>query len=69
MTVRYLLSYRTKAMAHRWYPRYALDLPAKLVITVESRPVPCRLKDYSLGGFYLVSTVSLRRHQLIAVHP
>lgn len=69
MTVRYLLSLGTKPMEHRWYPRHDIDLPAKLVTTVGSRPVPCRIQDYSMGGFYLASNIPLRRHQLIAVHP
>jgi hypothetical protein len=56
-------------MELRWYPRYAIDLPAKLVTTVGSRPVPCRIRKYSMGSFYLASNVPLRRHQLIAVHP
>ncbi len=56
-------------MEHRWYPRYTIDLPAKLIKRGESESFPCRIKDYGMGGLYVVSKVPLRRHQLIEVHP
>jgi hypothetical protein len=58
-------------MERRWHHRTKIDVPATLAINGKHRPGPCRIRNFSAGGLFLETAVTLERNQFVEVliHP
>jgi hypothetical protein len=55
-------------MERRWYHRSETDLTAKLFVSGDPRPIPCRIKNFGAGGLFVETSFPLAPHQFVQVH-
>ncbi len=56
-----------RAMERRWHKRYKVNVAASIAFNGCPLPQPCRIRNYSMGGLFVVTQAPLRRHQFVTI--